>query len=100
MFPDGEVVPGLYTTISAVRIFFKSQIMKEEDITIDIKSTNPGFVALSNAPRKNRFAAMPAKFLHAAVIINTQPHATIVDEMNLPIGKCCRRKPIGNWKTR
>lgn len=37
--------------------------------------TNPGVIALSTAPSKNLFTAMPAKLVHAGVVMTITPQA-------------------------
>ena len=78
-----EYVGGLY---------YRKQITYH----IDISSTKPGLIADSRAPRKKRLVAMPAKDLHAGVVMRTQPHATTVAERRRPVGRCWSRKPNGN----
>jgi hypothetical protein len=44
---------------------------------MDMRRTNPGFTVASSAPRRNLFAAIPAKEVHAGVVIKMIPHAIV-----------------------
>ena len=65
-----------------------------------IINTNPGLTVASNAPNKNRFVAIPAKEVHAGVVIRMTPQAIVAIERNLPIGRRWSAYPEGNWKKR
>ena len=47
-----------------------------------------------------RFVAIPAKDVHAGVVINTIPHAIVARLRNFPIGSLCKKYPAGNWAIR
>lgn len=49
-------------------------------VPIDMMSTKPGLIAISKAPRRNRFAAMPVKLVHAGEQMSPIPQQIIVVE--------------------
>lgn len=53
---------------------------------MDIIKTKPGFTTASKKPSRKRFVAIPAKFVHAGVVIRIMPHITVVVPMTLPKG--------------
>lgn len=67
----------------------------EGEIERTMMSTNPGLTTASTTPRRNRFAAMPAKFVHAGVVIMRIPQMIAVVPMNLPTGRRWSRYPAG-----
>jgi hypothetical protein len=79
---------------------------------MDIRRTKPGFTVASTAPliivslhiwevgryshSRNRFVAMPAKLVHAGVVMRIIPHPIVAKLKNFPIGNLCNRYPEGN----
>jgi hypothetical protein len=67
---------------------------------MDMIQTNAGLTVASVRPRKNRFVAMPAKEVHAGVVMRMIPHRMVITDTNLPIGSFWSRKEEGNCEIR
>jgi len=67
---------------------------------IDIRRTKPGLMEASNAPRRKRFVAIPAKDVHAGVVMRMIPQAMVVSERTLPMRRRWRKYPAGNCANR
>lgn len=63
---------------------------------MDMISTNAGLTVASVTPRKKRFVAMPAKDVHAGVVIRMAPQIMVTLETNLPMGRTCKAYAAGN----
>lgn len=52
---------------------------------MDMIKTNPGLTVASTAPSRKRFAEIPAKLVHAGVVMRIIPQMMVAIERNLPI---------------
>lgn len=60
---------------------------------IDINSTKPGLTVASITPRRKRLTAIPAKDLHAGVVMMITPYRT---DPSAPYAPSCTLKPQSN----
>ena len=56
-----------------------------------MRRTKPGLMLASSAPSRNRFVAIPAKDVHAGVVMRIIPHAMVVRERTLPMRRRWRK---------
>lgn len=50
-------------------------------------STKPGFTVDSSSPKRKRFAAVPAKFVHAGVVMRITPQPIVQYPRNFAMGR-------------
>jgi hypothetical protein len=58
---------------------------------MDMIATKAGFTVASVSPSIKRFVAMPAKLVHAGVVMRMIPQLRVMMDTKRPMGSLCKR---------